>query len=307
MSSLLRTLAWTIAVILTPLAAAAADGVAPADLVGLTRDEVIAARGKPSGERARADGSILMIYPDGTKFELRDGRVATAGGAGGGAEIVGADGTRYVPGADGNIQRPVTIVEPAAPAGPEAVAGDAAVSGAPAPTAEDAAGDSLPPGATPPPSVDPAEAMAAGELPDLAQDFGEEDEPEPSAAAKAVGFFIEAVLRFGLVVLVLRIALNVVGVPFLWPDLLKVALLYLAVYEVMSGLASLGGLWEFIALFRLESIVSFLVLACSLTWFKIAGSGLTALKIGVATGAVMYFLMLGIGVAIALVMPSLLL
>lgn len=309
MSSLLRVLFVVLTVVLVaPIGAADSAPPAakptPASLVGLTRDEVVALRGKPSGERARADGSVVMVYPDGAKIELRQGRVASVAGING-AEIVGADGTRYVPGADGNIQRPVQISDPAAAAvdgpTPETTASEAAPA-----AAVDVAEEELPSGAKAAPSVDAARETAMADSDEVSDDFEDEEEPEMSGAAKVVSFLIEAGLRFGLVVLVLRIAIHVVGVPFLWPDLLKVALLYLAVHEVMGALGALGGLWEFIPIFRLDSIVGFIVLACSLTWFKIAGSGLTALKLAVATGLVMYFLMLGIGVAIAIVVPSLL-
>ena len=312
MSSLLRTLAWTIILALGSLAAASGDTskpVAAADLVGLTREDVVALRGKPSGERARADGSVLLVYPDGTKIELRDGRVFAATGAGA-AQIVGADGTRYVPGADGNIQRPVVMVgsTDAAAEGPKPEVS------APSADGEAAADDDadLPPGATAPPSIAAVDAALAERLADPddadtddAGTFDDEESEEAPAGLRIVAFLVGTIIRFGLVVLVLRLALHFVGVPFFWPDLLKVALLYLAVHEVLSGLGELGGWWEFVPLFRIDEVISFIVLACSLTWFKIAGSGITALKVAVATKVVVFGLMLVVGLLVTLAMSAL--
>jgi hypothetical protein len=128
------------------------------------------------------------------------------------------------------------------------------------------------------------------------EDF--EEEPPPSLAKRLLVLGIEIVFRFGIAVLVLRLSIHLVGVPFFWPDLLKVAVLYLAVREVMHGLGGLGGWWEFIPLFRLDDATSFIILACSLTWFKIAGSGLTALKIAAMTKFVIVGLMLAVGLAV---------
>jgi len=265
-------------------------------LIGLTREDVIAVRGKPSGERDRGE-TRLMVYPDGTKIELRDGFVVSVSG-GTGAEIIGADGTRYVPGADGNIQRPVQVTE-------VPVAADAGAGGVPSVAASTPAGalasededllSDTPPGARI--ELPPGSPGAVLEKHIEAMEDPEED-PPPSLAKTLLVFGIDVVFRFGLAVLVLRLALHFVGVPFFWPDLMKVALLYLAVRETMHGLGALEGLWEFIPLFKLDDAVSFLVLACSLTWFKIAGSGLTALKIAVMTKAVILGLMLAVGLAV---------
>ena len=267
---------------------------APPSLIGLTREEVIAVRGKPSGERDR--GEIrLMVYPDGTKIELRDGYVVTVSG-GTGAEIIGADGTRYVPGVDSNIQRPVQVTE--VPVAADAGAGEVPPAPASTPTGapedEDLVSDA-PPGARI--ELPPGSPGAALEDHVEAMEDAEEEEP-PSLAKTLLVFGIDVVFRFGLAVLVLRLALHFVGVPFFWPDLMKVALLYLAVRETIHGLGALEGLWEFIPLFKLDDVVSFVVLACSLTWFKIAGSGLTALKIALMTKAVILGLMLAVGLAV---------
>ncbi|MBE2216415.1 MAG: hypothetical protein IAE82_21260 [Opitutaceae bacterium] len=302
MSLLFRTLWLATALALTTTIAQAAKSepapapaIPPASLIGLSRDEVVAARGKPTGERARADGSILMVYADGAKIELRDGRVVSVTGIGG-AEIVGADGTRYVPGADGNIKRPVIVSDVSA-----ADAAEAASSAAEA-------------GATGGAALKPAAAVAVAEDED-ADDAGAdapggaiekfvedaedpEEEPPPSLVKTLLVLGIDVVFRFAFAVLVLRLSIHFVGVPFFWPDLLKVAVLYLAVREVMHGLGGLGGWWEFIPIFKLDDVTSFIILACSLTWFKIAGSGLTALKIAAMTKFVIVGLMLAVGLAV---------
>jgi len=307
MPSLLRTVCLALACTLVVPYSWAADpapapapAAAPATLVGLTRDDVIAVHGKPSGERTRGD-TVLMVYPDGMRIELREGRVISVSGvtAATGGEIVGADGTRYVPGADGNIQRPVEIIEAgtrtAATGAPESDGADT-----PAEDAEDADAD-LPPGGTAPPSVDAARAAAqAAVAEDLAEYEEDESADELSPGMKLVAGIVGAVLHFGLTVLVLWIAIRMVGVPYFWPDLLKVAGLYVAVHGALTSLAELGGYWEFITLFRAQEVVSFLVLACSLTWFKIAGNGITALKIAAGTKVALVALMLGVGLVIAI-------
>jgi len=303
MPSLLRTVCLALACTLVCAYSGAADPAPvptpasmPATLVGLSRAEVIAARGKPSGERSRGD-LLLMVYPDGTRIELREGRVVSVSG-GAGDEIVGADGTRYVPGVDGNIQRPVEIIEPGAAAATDARQEE--VDAASAEGADDLDAD-LPPGGTAPPSVDAARRAAEDAVADDLDDFDEsDDEDDIPPLYKLIGGLIGAVLHFVLTVLVLRIAVQVIGVPFFWADLLKVAVLYVAVHGLLLSLAELGGYWEFITLFRAQEVISFLVLACSLTWFKIAGNGITALKIAAASKIALVALMLGVGVLLAI-------
>lgn len=304
-----------------PLPSLAADTAAPAAaqaptpemLIGLTRAEVVALRGKPSGERQRGE-VLLMVYPDGTRIELRNDQVvAVNGSAAGAGQIVGADGKLYVPGADGNIQRPVEISEPpptddAAPAAvPARDAGPAAASSA---EAEDAAAEMVS-GAhgTEGGEIMPTEAIRAIEQhleqSEQAAEAGPEQPPQPPRALQVAASLFGAAVRFGLIIAVLRTALHVMGVPFYWPDLLKVSLLYLAVREVLAALGELGGWWEFIPLFRMQEVISFLILACSLTWFKIAGSGITALRIAVAAKIVVYVLMLIFAFLITLALSSL--
>lgn len=314
----------------TPAPATDKPAVPVTSLIGLSRADVIALRGKPSGERQR-DGVLVMVYPDGARLELREDRVVSASGAGV-AQITASDGTRYAPGADGNIERTVRVIEAAAsgeddpaavsPASPPPAPAQAAETVEPAPSGgakpasaprspTPAAGErdtqsevemDMPPGSTPPPSVAAARAAAAATAQESLASGGADDayhEPAPSTAVSVIGGLVGAVLHFGLTVLVLRIAVQVVGVPFFWPDLLKVAFVYLAVYEVATVLGRLGGLWEFLTIFRVHEVSSFIVMACALTWFKIAGSGLTALKIAVATKLVLTGLMLAIGLILA--------
>ncbi len=292
-------------------APAAAQTVEPAALLGLTRADVIALRGKPTGERQRGD-LLVMVYADGTRIELRNDQVVAVNGASGGAgQIVGADGTRYVPGADGNIQRPVEISDPAASAAAEPAPQPGT---GPAPTSvtesdgdleeafagADGAGD---------PELMPSEAIRAIEQhleqAEQAAEAGPEEPARLPPALHVAATLFGAAFRFGLIVVVLRAALHVMGVPFYWPDLLKVSLLYLAVRETLAALGELGGWWEFIPLFRLQEVISFLVLACSLTWFKIAGSGITALRIAVAAKVVVYVLMLIVAFLITLALSAL--
>lgn len=265
--------------------------VQPASLVGLTRDEVVVLRGKPSGERARADGSVVMVYPDGAKLELREGRVVAVTGTGG-AEIVGADGTRYVPGTDGNIQRPLVVTDSPPVSATDAAPPAAAVAATEEPVAKPAADTAMDE------DMEDASSPTAALEKHVEEMEDPEEEPPPSLAKTLLVLVIEIGFRFGIAVLVLRLSIHFVGVPFFWPDLLKVAVLYLAVREVMHGLGGLGGWWEFIPLFKLDDVVSFIVLACSLTWFKIAGSGLTALKIAAMTKFVIVGLMLAVGLAV---------
>lgn len=286
--AVLLTLAWSLAVALCP----AAEPTSPRpNLVGLDRSDVVAVLGRPSGERQRGD-TLIMIYPDGTRLELLAGKVvAVSGGSTG--EIIGSDGTKYVPGEDGNLQRPVTSGPQTAVPAPDAPA-------VPAATDETVEGD-LPPGT----ERDYPDGLPIEDLEKFVESMEDPEEEEPESVKKRIlALGLEIVFHFGFTVLVLRIAVQVVGVPFFWPDLLKAAVLYLSVYMVMQGLGELGGLWEFIPIFRLDDLVSLIILACSLTWFKVAGSGLTALKIAVATKFVTLGLMLALGLAIAFGLAS---
>ncbi len=295
-------LVWLLAVA-SGLAADPATPLPPAavNMIGLGREDVIALLGKPTGERQRG-GELIMVYADGKRVVLRDGAVvAVSGGAAG--EIIGADGAKYVPGADGTPVKQAPSAPAAPPAEvvvPEATKPAALVKPADL-EAPSVADPDVPPGTE---QVLPA-GFATKQLEDHVEAMENPEEPEPTSPAKIILVFVVGVaFRFGLTVLVLRLAVHVIGVPFLWPDLLKVALLYLATHAFMEGLGALGGLWEFIPLFKLDDVVSFVILACSLTWFKVAGSGLTALKIAAATKFVVLGLMLAVGLALTFGLSS---
>jgi hypothetical protein len=100
-------------------------------------------------------------------------------------------------------------------------------------------------------------------------------------------------LRFGLVVLVLSLTMKWMELPFYWPDLMKVSVLYVAVREIVHGLGGLGGMWELLRIFRIDEGVGFFALAILLYRFGVTRDGLTALKIAAATKLVTYFLMIG--------------
>lgn len=305
----------------------AAAASPPASLLGLTRAEVIAALGKPTGERQRGEW-VVMVYPDGTRLELREGRVAAVSGRG--AEIIAADGTRYAAGDDGNLARPIRVNErltdaadgavvssPAAtsspedevpqavspPASPDPVAAEAEL---PEDVESDAELD-LPEGANAPPSVKAAEEAARQQVAlelDAFSTFDDEAGAEVSPVVAVLGFLVLAMIRFILAVFVLWIALRIVGLSFFWGDLLKVALLYVAVHGAMNSLGALGGLWEFVRIFRMDDIVGMIVLTCSLTWFKVVVSGLTALKVGApgTLAIVMLMRVANIGIVFATMM-----
>jgi len=100
-------------------------------------------------------------------------------------------------------------------------------------------------------------------------------------------------------VVLLAMAFRWVGLPFLVRDLFKVALLSIAVSAGVSGLGSLGGHWQWLQLFRADEVIGFVVLAVALFRFKLVRTGITALRIAVATKVASYFLMIGIGVALS--------
>jgi hypothetical protein len=279
----------------------AADSAAP-DLIGLTRADVLTALGKPQSTLRRG-GTELLIYPKGVRVELRGEEVVAYQGSEE-AVIIGRDGTRYTLGANGKVLRADPLPEvthheaEASPAtGPAAnISPTPAEAKKPATAAVTAAEDD-----DPVPSDDARMAKMRAEMEKAVEDLGKAPEapPPPPVWIKLVGAIVGAVLHFVIVVVILRLALSIVGVPFFWPDLIKVCLLYLAVREGLHGLSDLGGGWQFIALFRFDDVVSFVVLAVLLFRFKIALSGLTALKVAAATKAATYMLMIGVGLALS--------
>jgi hypothetical protein len=266
------------------------------DLVGLSRADVVAVLGRPTAEREAGD-VMIMLYANGVRVELRQDAVVAVRGSSSTGEIIGADGARYVPGADGRVRRvdsPVPADAAALPEPDQAAGGG--TTGLPMDTVDIEEDEGFSTGA----EEGPVGGALMKELEEHVEAMENPQAEEPVSATKQVLIFaLGVVFRFGFTLLVLRIAVHVVEIPFFWPDLTKVAGLCLAVHAFMEGLAELGGLWEFITLFALDDIVTFIILACSLTWFKVAGSGLTALKIAAATQFVVIGLMFAVGLAVA--------
>ncbi len=115
---------------------------------------------------------------------------------------------------------------------------------------------------------------------------------------KPVTEVVLACIRFGLALLVLRVAIGWVGLPCYMPDVAKVAAIFVVIREGVYGLGGLGGNWQWLHLFRASDIVSFLVLCGLLVRFKVALEGITALKIAIATEVASYFVMGAITLAL---------
>jgi hypothetical protein len=213
--------------------------------------------------------------------------------------MIGADGTRYYPGADGNIRR--------ATSGSPAKAQDRSAS-ASAVRPPDTTAEEEDPFSTFDQPAGPV--LNVLDSPGLAESISTEllesaPSPEPPPGAAVLNFALLAVLRLGAQLLLLRLTFAFMEMPVLWGDLLKVAFLNFAVHQSLSFLGQQPGVWELIPVFRVDSVVSYLILACSLKWFKIASCGVTALKIASATSVVLYFLMLGLAVAVSFALPAL--
>lgn len=297
------------------------------DLLGLTRIDVVRSLGKPQSTARRGDKEILL-FSSGARVELRGDEVISFQGSPT-AVITAADGTRYLPGADGNIQRAdgqslVEVRRRETPPGPPAEL----------PASENPGADEAPiPEALAEPSIDPAgpDGAPAAQLaeeggglttaPALDQKIpgtkvtvenyletghllpGEEEKPPAwvTVASEAVGMG----LRFVLVIVILGLAIRWVGLPFYWPDLIKVSALYVAVREVMHGLGGFGGLWEFIRIFRVEEGIGYLAMMFFLYKFGVCREGITALKIATATKIVTYFLMMILMLAVSFILLGL--
>lgn len=282
------------------------------DLVGLGRADVLASLGQPQSTLRRGDKELL-IYPEGVQVELRGDKVVGFKG-GPQAVIVAADGTRFLPHADGRLRR---YEEPAAEAAPAAgvVATDAAT--IPDAAVQNAAPAPEPASATAPaPAEKPATAeeearelgaispavVPAGAMMDPAEFIagqGTDQARPPPRWVAWVSAGLGLGLHFGIALAVLAVALKIVGLPFYLPDLLKACALYLVVREGLHSVGGLGGAWTFIPLFRIDDGISLLALAVLLFRFKIALSGLTALKVAAATKVATYVLMIGAGLAIS--------
>jgi hypothetical protein len=302
-----------------PANAAPVVPMTEAHWLGRPREDVVATLGKPLSALQRGDTEVLMYAKD-VRVEIREDTVV-AFRSGSGPAIVASDGTRYNATARGKVQRvaslpkPMTEEEradaqataslPAAPPAPSAPPptlpqSDATTQAEAA--AQDAAADELAdaepavPGFTDKDFENPY-ADAAKELSERGMlPGGPEDEETPPWMGWVEGG-VSALLRFGFAVLMLKIAISWADLPCYLPDVLKVSALYVVVREGMHSLADFGGHWEWIQLFHIDDGVSFFALTYLLYRFKIALSGLTALKIAMATKGVTYFLMLIVGVA----------
>lgn len=286
------------------------------NLLGASRGDVMRAFGEPENTLRKGDVDVLM-YPDGVRIEIRDDVVIDYRGSVG-SGILSRGGTEYAAGEDGNVhEAEQKEIEQTAPA----------------PEAEVVPAESPMESAVVEPIVDEPEAIVeksadeplTGEIvaeenqqvvetemnPDHLYDdaaaqagkylegFGAVKEPEPPPkSATAVRTTIQVVARFCFALLILRITLGWLGRPFYFPDLVKVSLLYTAIRGGIHGIGSLGGQWQFINIFEVPDILAFLALAIMLFKFDVTKDGLTALKIAGATVAVLYFLMMGLGVVL---------
>lgn len=307
---------WSVLLVAIALwGATCCSGAEAVDWVGRSREEVVTELGRPQSALQRGDTEVLM-YPNSVRIEIRND-VVVAYRAGSGAMIVASDGTRYTPTDKGRVQRVVEVTaneeeddepvvaeldEPvAAPAIAASESDEAAVAAeteaaddaAPADAAEDEGeedGWSGGPGgdlveASNPHSRTIEDIAEHGLVPDGADD--EEAPPWANTVTDIVG----ALLRFGFAVLMLRVAISWVELPCYMPDVMKVAALYTVIREGMHGLGRLGGHWEWVLLFKLDDVVSFFALMILLYKFKVALSGITALKIAIATKGATFLLM----------------
>ncbi|MGH8018808.1 MAG: hypothetical protein ACREIA_11030 [Opitutaceae bacterium] len=292
--------------------AALETAVAPAvdaSLLGLTRAEVEAVLGRPNSALRRGDSEVL-IFGEGARVELRDGRVAAIRGGSFG-EIVAADGTRYIVDQEGAARSAAAAADFATEEVKEtgtieaarAVAAPAEVAAPPEQAAvvdEDLA---LIHAAEHPEEVVMAAHPEVGRLLAAQQQttLAAERQAAPQAGKTSVWFewAIGAGLHLAIVIAVLSLSLKWLGLPFVWADLVKVGVLTLVVRETIYALGGLGGNWEMLRLFRVGECASFIVLAVLLFRFKVALSGLTALKVAAATKLVSYLLMIGVGLALS--------
>lgn len=311
---LLLALALWGAVVLSGLSAASRSDtlvVAPAteaDWLGRTRDDVLATLGKPLSALQRGEVEVLM-YANDVRVEIRhDVVVAFRGGRG--PAIVASDGTRYHATARGKVER----VLPAAAPGREK--DESGVATVPAGSAASPSPSSEVPEVPPDSQADDIEAMtdplAAGSG-DFVHPFATAAEeladrgllPHTAEKSEAPGWHWwvteigSVLLRLGFAVLILRIAISWVELPCYLPDVLKVSVLFVVIREGIHGLSQMGGHWQWIELFRLADVASFFGLSILLVQFKIALSGLTALKIAIATVGASYFLMLIVAVGLS--------
>lgn len=271
-------------------------------LLGASRGDVIRALGEPENTLRKGDVDLL-VYADGVRIEIKDDQVIRHRGPVG-SGVLTRGGTDYAAGDDGNIRKPdASAPEP----GELAVAEEAEVpldpveleDELPAEDEEETPYD---------PELDPEgiydEATAGAEK--FLEDMGMDIEPEPPPPwATAVGAVVGLFFRTVFVLLVLRLTLAWMGRPCFFPDLIKISLLYTALFAAIEGLGKLGGNWEFLHFFRVAEIVGMFVLSIMLYSFEVTRDGLTALKIAAANALITHFVMMGIGIVIVLTIGAL--
>jgi len=261
----------------------------------------------------------VLMYPNSVRVEIRNDEVV-AYRAGNEAVIVASDGTRYTPTDRGKVQRVVEAekTEDEIAAEEDAAAAAALARGsstaAPAPAAvtpppepvEASAGEREAWTHTPTSNVDtPAAADPDAQLLNMASNYAQAgkltDRPvkAPPPWTIAASAIIGGLLRFGLALLMLRVATSWVGLPFFPGDAVKVAALYVVVFMGAHGLGGLGGLWPFIRIFRVDEAIGCVALSVFVARFKIATEGISVLKVTVTTGLATYMAMEALNFAIA--------
>jgi hypothetical protein len=270
--------------------------------LGASRGDVIRALGEPENSLRKGDVDLL-VYADGVRIEIRDDQVIRYRGPVG-SGVLTRGGTDYTAGEDGNVRKPVeSVTEPE-----ESVVAEEAelppdppemVDELPAEEEEAAPYD---------PELDPEgiydEATANAEK--FLGDMGMAPEPEPPPPwATTVGTVVGLFFRTLFVLLVLRLTLAWMGRPCFFPDLIKISLLYTALFAAIEGLGNLGGNWEFLHFFRVSEIAGMFALSIMLHKFEVTRDGLTALKIAGANALITHFVMMGIGIVIVLTIGAL--
>jgi hypothetical protein len=271
-------------------------------LLGASRGDVIRALGEPENSLRKGDVDLL-VYADGVRIEIKNDQVIRYRGPVG-SGVLTRGGTDYSAGDDGNIRKPVEYVpEPEE----SVVAEEAEVSPDPPELVEELPVEEEE-AAPYDPEADPEgiydEATANAEK--LLEDMGMATEPEPPPAwATAVGTVVGLFFRTLFVLLVLRLTLAWMGRPCFFPDLIKISLLYTALFAAIEGLGNLGGNWEFLHFFRVSEIIGMFALSVMLYSFEVTRDGLTALKIAGANALITHFVMMGIGIVIVLTIGAL--
>lgn len=274
------------------------------ELLGASRGDIIRAFGQPENTLRKGDVDLL-VYADGVRIEIKDDTVIRYRGPVGSGMLT-RGGTEYAAGDDGNVRKPAAPEvkpEPGIVVGesepPSDVEDEEPVD---EPLVGEAEAAPYDPESDPEGIYDEAGAQAQKFL----EDMGLEAEPEPpppwvSVVTTTIGLFFRAVF----VLLVLRLTLAWMGRPCYFPDLIKISLLYTAMFAAIQGLGGMGGNWEFLHFFRVAEIVGMFALSIMLYSFEVTKDGLTALKIAAANALITHFVMLAIGIVIVLAIGAL--